>query len=37
MENAQPFSIDDANRLIDLSESKALAGWGFAEQRLPDV
>ncbi len=37
MKDAQPFSIDDAKRLIDRAESKTLAGWGFANQQLPDV
>jgi bifunctional non-homologous end joining protein LigD len=36
-ENAHPFSIDDAKRLLDRAESKSLAGWGFAEQTLPDL
>ncbi|RXZ64312.1 DNA ligase D [Pelagerythrobacter rhizovicinus] len=35
--NAQPFSISDAKTLHKRAESKALAGWGFAEQRLPDI
>lgn len=37
MGNAHPFSIDDANRLLDRAKSKALAGWGFADQDLPDA
>ncbi|TMM47192.1 DNA ligase D [Qipengyuania marisflavi] len=37
MKDAKPFSIDDAKRLIDRARSKALVGWGFAEQRLPDI
>ena len=36
-ENAHPFSIQDAKRLIDRAASKSLAGWGFAEQDLPDL
>jgi bifunctional non-homologous end joining protein LigD len=36
MGSAQPFSIDDAKRLIDRAASKRLAGWGFAGQALPD-
>ncbi|ANY19897.1 Putative DNA ligase-like protein [Tsuneonella dongtanensis] len=36
MDNAHPFSIDDAKRLLDRAGSKALAGWGFAEQSLPE-
>ncbi len=35
MATAHPFSIDDAKRLLDRAQSKALAGWGFAEQPLP--
>ena len=34
-ENAHPFSIRDADRLLRRAKGKALAGWGFAEQRLP--
>jgi bifunctional non-homologous end joining protein LigD len=34
--DAHPFSIGDARRLIDRAESKSLAGWGFAEQTLPE-
>lgn len=37
MEDAKPFSIDDAKKLISRSASKSLAGWGFAEQELPDI
>jgi bifunctional non-homologous end joining protein LigD len=37
MKNAHPFDIGDARRLIDRAESKSLAGWGFAEQALPDL
>jgi bifunctional non-homologous end joining protein LigD len=37
MENAHPFGIGDAKRLIDRAESKSLTGWGFAEQDLPDL
>src|SRR5690606_37894615 len=35
-ENAHPFTIGDAKRLIDRSAGKALAGWGFADQALPE-
>jgi bifunctional non-homologous end joining protein LigD len=35
-DNAHPFSIGDAKRLIDRAASKSLAGWGFAEQPLPE-
>jgi bifunctional non-homologous end joining protein LigD len=34
--DAHPWSIGDAKRLIDRATSKALAGWGFAEQPLPE-
>ncbi len=37
IEDAHPFSIDDAERLLDRARSKALAGWGFARQALPDL
>ncbi len=37
MKDAHPFGIGDAKRLIERAEDKALAGWGFAEQRLPDL
>ena len=31
------FSIGDTKRLLTRAESKGLAGWGFAEQGLPDL
>ncbi|GGD79718.1 DNA ligase D [Croceicoccus mobilis] len=37
MEDAHPFSISDADRLLKRSRTKALTGWGFADQRLPDL
>jgi bifunctional non-homologous end joining protein LigD len=37
LENAHTFSIADARRLLDRARGKALAGWGFAEQDLPDL
>ena len=37
MENAHPYSIDDAKTLLDRAQSKSLHGWGFADQRLPDL
>lgn len=37
MAHAHPFSIRDAKRLGTRARSKALAGWGFAEQTLPAV
>jgi bifunctional non-homologous end joining protein LigD len=36
IKDAHPFGIGDARTLIERAESKALAGWGFAEQALPD-
>ena len=36
MADAHPFSIADADRLIDRASDKALKGWGFAAQTLPD-
>jgi len=37
MADAHPFGIGDAKRLIARAQGKALAGWGFAEQALPDL
>jgi bifunctional non-homologous end joining protein LigD len=37
MANAHPFGIRDAKALIKRAEGRALGGWGFAEQRLPEV
>lgn len=37
LNDAKPFSIDHVERLIDRAGSKLLAGWGFAQQRLPDL
>ncbi|MCK5886713.1 MAG: DNA ligase D, partial [Alcanivorax sp.] len=37
MKNAHPFSIDDAQTLLERAQSKPLNGWGFADQRLPDL
>ena len=36
MENAHPYSIDDIGPLKRRAQSAALAGWGFADQPLPD-
>jgi bifunctional non-homologous end joining protein LigD len=36
MQDAKAFSIDDVNRLLTRAGSKTLAGWGFADQELPD-
>ena len=35
--NAHPFSIRDAKALLQRARSKALSGWGFAAQILPEV
>ncbi len=35
--DAHPFSIGDAQRLLERARSKSLAGWGFAEQGLPEL
>ena len=37
MTSAHPFDIGDSKRLLDRARSKSLAGWGFAQQLLPDV
>lgn len=37
VDSAHPWSIADAKALLKRAEGKALAGWGFAEQRLPEV
>jgi bifunctional non-homologous end joining protein LigD len=36
-ENAHPFSITDIDKVQRRSRGKALAGWGFAAQRLPEI
>lgn len=35
--NAHAFSIADGKRLLARAKSKTLSGWGFADQRLPDL
>ncbi len=35
--SAHEFSILDADKLLERAKSKALAGWGFAEQSLPNL
>jgi len=35
--SAHEFGILDADKLLERAQSKALAGWGFAEQALPDL
>ncbi|MBX7515290.1 DNA ligase D [Qipengyuania sp. GH38] len=37
IQDAKPFAIDDVAALIDRAASKQLLGWGFADQRLPNV
>ena len=37
MESAHPFTIDDADKILRRATSKSLAGWGLAEQTLPDI
>lgn len=36
-EAANLFTISDGAKLLKRAEGKALAGWGFAEQSLPDL
>ena len=35
--SAALFSIDDTEQLLERAQAKSLAGWGFADQRLPDA
>jgi len=37
MDNAHLFHVGDAAKLIERSNSRALAGWGVAQQVLPDL
>jgi bifunctional non-homologous end joining protein LigD len=37
LDKAAPFSIRDADALIERASSKLLAGWGQAKQSLPDA
>jgi bifunctional non-homologous end joining protein LigD len=37
IDTAQAFSIRDIDTLVERSNSRALAGWGTADQALPDV
>ena len=37
MGNAHPYAIGDAKQLLTRARSKGLAGWGFADQALPDL
>ncbi|QIQ85372.1 DNA ligase D [Erythrobacter sp.] len=36
-DSARAFTIADADRLLKRARGKTLSGWGFAEQRLPDL
>ncbi len=36
-QNAQMFHISDAPALLERARAKRLAGWGFADQALPDL
>lgn len=36
-EGANGFTIADGAKLIERANTKRLAGWGFAEQTLPDL
>jgi bifunctional non-homologous end joining protein LigD len=35
-DSAHPFAIGDAAQLLTRARGKSLAGWGFAEQALPE-
>ena len=37
LEKSAPFSIRDADLLLERAASKALAGWGEAKQKLPEA
>ena len=37
LENAKPFTVADADELLRRAASRDLAGWGEAEQALPDL
>ena len=36
-DSAHPFTINDSKQLIERSRDKSLAGWGFADQKLPEL
>ncbi|WP_347302164.1 DNA ligase D [Croceibacterium sp. TMG7-5b_MA50] len=36
-DHAHPFGIGDTRQLLARARGKALAGWGFAEQALPEI
>lgn len=37
LDSARAFRLGDADTLIERADSRALRGWGEAEQRLPDL
>lgn len=37
MKDAHPYLIAEADTLLDRASQKALSGWGFASQTLPDI
>ena len=37
IENAHPYAMDDVDALLDRASQKTLAGWGFAQQALPEI
>jgi bifunctional non-homologous end joining protein LigD len=37
LEKSAPFSIRDADLLLERAGSKLLAGWGEAKQKLPEA
>ena len=37
IENAHRWTIGDADELLKRASGKTLAGWGFADQSLPDI
>jgi bifunctional non-homologous end joining protein LigD len=37
LESAHPWSIRDAEVLLERARDRSLHGWGFAEQALPDL
>ena len=37
MKDAHPYGIGDAKKLLDRARAKALHGWGFAQQSLPQL
>ncbi|MEO5866618.1 MAG: DNA ligase D, partial [Sphingomonas sp.] len=37
LDSAHPWGVRDADALIERANGRALAGWGFADQVLPDL